>query len=74
MSQLQSHTQHRGIGGTGHGGQHWMMLACCIPMLLVAVALVVTGVVSAGAIVYALVCVAMMGVMMAGMGHGHGDN
>jgi len=44
MSQLQSHTQHRGIGGTGHGGQHWMMLACCIPMLLVAVALVVTGV------------------------------
>ena len=29
---------------------------------------------SAGAIGYALVCVAMMGVMMAGMGHGHGDN
>ena len=44
MSQLQSHTQHRGIGGTGHGGQHWMMLACCIPMLLVAITLICFGI------------------------------
>jgi hypothetical protein len=74
MSQLQSHTQHRGIAGTRHGGHHRMMLACCIPMLLVAVALVLTGVASAGAIVYALVCAALMAVMMAGIGDGSGHN
>jgi hypothetical protein len=70
MSQLQSHMQHRGVAGTRHGGHRWMMLACCIPMLLIAIGLVVTGVASAAAILYALACV----VMMAGMGHGHGDN
>jgi len=74
MSQLQSHTQHRGIAGTRHGGHHWMMLACCIPMLLVAVALVLMGVANAGAIVYALVCVAVMAVMTVGMGDGSGHN
>jgi hypothetical protein len=74
MSQLQSHTEHRGVAGTQHGGHRWMMLACCIPMLLVVVALVLTGVASAGAILYALVCVAMMAVMMAGMGHSSGHN
>ena len=37
-----------------------MMLACCIPMLLIVGALVVTGVAGTGAIVYALVCTAMM--------------
>jgi hypothetical protein len=39
-------------------------------MLLIAVMLVVSGVANAGAIVFALVCTAMMAVMMAGMGHG----
>ena len=74
MSQLQSHTKHRGVPATPHDGHHWMMLACCIPMLLIVIALVVTGVVSASAILYALACVAMMAVMMAGMGRGHSDN
>ena len=74
MSQLQSQTRHRAVAGARHRGHRWMMLACCIPMLLVVIALVATGVASASAIVYALACVAMMGVMMAGMGHGSGDN
>lgn len=74
MSQPQSHTQHGDVAATHHSGHRWMMLACCIPMLLIALALVLTGVASASTIIYALVCVAMMTVMMAGMGHSHGDN
>ena len=56
----------------GHAGHGLLMVACCIPMLLIAVALVATGVVGAGFIVYALVCTAMMAVMMLGMSHGDG--
>jgi hypothetical protein len=54
----------------GHGGHGWLMIACCIPMLVVAVALVVTGVVGAGFIFAALMCTAMMALMMRGMSHG----
>ena len=60
--------------GPGHGGHGWMMIACCIPMLLIAVVLVGTGVVSAGFLVFALACTAMMALMMRGMhgsGHAH---
>ena len=62
----------------GAGARHsWMMIACCIPMLAIAVALVVTGVVSPGFLVIALLCTAMMAMMMRGGGHsgshgGHG--
>lgn len=45
-----------------------MMIACCIPMLVIAVALVVTGVVSIGVLVFAVACTAMMALMMRGMG------
>ncbi len=34
-----------------------MMLACCIPVLVVALVLVLTGTVGAGAVVFALACV-----------------
>ena len=37
-----SHDAHGGMTHAGHG---WMMIACCIPMLIVAIALVATGVV-----------------------------
>jgi hypothetical protein len=44
-------------------------------MLVTAVALVVTGVVSAGFIVFAVLCTAMMAFMHKGMGHGgHGGH
>jgi hypothetical protein len=52
----------------GHGGHRWMMLACCVPMLVIAIVLVATGVVGSGFIVVALACTAMMAMMMRGMG------
>ncbi|MEK7425090.1 MAG: hypothetical protein AAB131_14765 [Actinomycetota bacterium] len=51
----------------GHG---WMMVACCIPMLVIAVLLVATGAASPGFLVVALGCTAMMALMMRGMDHG----
>ena len=50
-----------------HGGHVWMMIACCIPMLAIAIALVASGVVSPGLLVVALACTAMMALMMGGM-------
>lgn len=49
-------------GGGGHN--HWMMLACCVPMIAVAIGLVVAGVVSAGFLIVAIGCLAMMAMMM----------
>jgi hypothetical protein len=58
-------------GHAGHGGHGLMMLVCCIPMILIAVALVATGAAGSGAIVGALLCTAMMAVMMFTMPGGH---
>ncbi len=58
MSEQQNH---------GHGGHGWMMIACCIPMLVIAVALVATGAVGVGWLFAALMCTAMMAMMMRGM-------
>ena len=56
-----------------HGGHsRWMMIACCIPMLAIAVVLVATGVAGVGFIVVAVMCTAMMALMMGGMSHGEG--
>ena len=49
---------------TVHGHPGWMMIACCIPMLVIAVALVATGVASAGLLLTAVLCTALMAVMM----------
>ena len=59
--------------GHGHGGRHrLLMLVCCLPMLLIVVVLVATGVAGTGAIVYAVLCTAMMALMMIAMpGHKH---
>ena len=54
-------------GHAGHGGHGWMMIACCIPMLVIAVALVATGVASPGFLFVAVMCTAMMAMMMRGM-------
>jgi hypothetical protein len=53
----------------GHGRHGWMMIACCIPMLAIALVLVATGVVSPGFLFVAVACTAMMALMMRGMGH-----
>lgn len=58
---------HAGHGGSGPG-HRWLMILCCIPMIAIAVALVVTGVVGIGFVLVALACVAMMALMMSGMG------
>jgi hypothetical protein len=53
--------------GHGHG---WLMIACCIPMLAIAIALVATGVVNPGFLFFAIVCTAMMALMMRAMSGG----
>lgn len=59
----------------GHRGHGWMMMACCVPMLVIAVVLVATGVVSSGFLVTAVACTVMMAVMMRMMpGHDNGDH
>ena len=49
------------------GRSHWLMAACCLPMVALVVALVATGVVSAGFLIVAGMCVTMMGLMMFAM-------
>jgi hypothetical protein len=56
-----------------HGGHGWMMIACCIPMLMIAIALVATGTASPGFLAVAVGCTLMMALMMRGMGHGGDD-
>ena len=53
----------------GHG---WMMIACCLPLIMLAAALAATGVVGVGAVLGAVMCIAMMGVMMAAVSRGSG--
>jgi hypothetical protein len=54
-------------GRGGHNGHGLMMIACCIPMLVIAVLLVATGVASPGFLLAAIACTAMMAFMMRGM-------
>ncbi|MDA8267734.1 MAG: hypothetical protein M0013_05090 [Actinomycetota bacterium] len=65
------HEGHQ-VGHDGHGGHHWMMMACCVPMVVIVLALVATGTVSVGFILFAVLCVGMMALMMRGMDHGSG--
>ena len=60
------HDDHGNHGGHGH----WMMIACCIPMVVIAIVLVATGVAGAGFIFAAIICTAMMWMMMRGMSQG----
>ena len=65
-----AHAGHETHGA--HSGHSWMMMACCVPMLIIVVVLVATGVASAGLLFGAVLCIAMMGMMMKMMGHGDG--
>jgi len=73
LGQLPSSAQDSPGGHAGHGGHSWMMIACCIPMLAIAVALVATGVASPGFLLVAVLCTAMMALMMRGM-HAEGPD
>ena len=66
-SQIDSEPRHH--GGWGHS---LMMLACCVPLVLVVVGLVLSGAAGSGAVLYALLCTAMMAAMVFMMpGHRH---
>jgi len=61
-------------GEQGHRGHsRWLMIACCIPMLAIAVALVAAGG-GGGFLIIAIVCTVMMAMMMLGMSHGGDDD
>jgi hypothetical protein len=53
-----------------HSGHASIMIACCIPILVVAITLVATGVVGSGLIFAAIMCTAMMAMMMRMMSGG----
>lgn len=66
-----SHAEgQEGGHGNSHSHSHWMMIACCVPMLLVAVVLLAGGA-GVASLAPAVICVAMMGLMMAGMSRMH---
>lgn len=68
------HTDHQAAKTKGHGGHsRWMMVACCVPMLLIAVAIVASGA-GWGFLIVAATCTAMMALMMGGMSHGIRDD
>jgi hypothetical protein len=60
--------QHGGYGG--HPRHAWMMTARCIPILVVAITLVATGVAGYGLIFATIMCTAMMAMMMRMMSGG----
>jgi hypothetical protein len=63
-----------GASRRSRGGHGWMMIACCIPMLVIAGILVATGVASPGFLAAAVGCTLIMALMMRGMGHNGGDD
>jgi len=70
MSQLETkQTEQRG----GHSAHGWMMMICCIPMLVIAIVLVATGVAGVGFIFVAIMCTVMMMMMMRMMMPGDQD-
>jgi hypothetical protein len=61
-------------GHGAHGGHGWMMMICCIPMIVIAIVLVAAGVASPSFLLAAGACTAMMALMMRGMDHGAGHD
>lgn len=69
------HGSHGVHSGHGSSARHWlMMFACCVPMILIVGALYFFGSLSFGAVVAALVCVAVMPLMHGGMHHGDAED
>ena len=50
---------------------HWRMWLMCLPMVLLVGALIATGRLGLGGLIYAAGCLLMMGLMMAWMNHGN---
>jgi hypothetical protein len=60
--------------GKAHSGHGWMMIVCCIPMLVIAIVFVATGVAGVGFVFAAIMCTAMMVMMMRMMSGGDGHD
>ncbi len=67
----QDHPTTPGDTGRPHHGHRWMMLACCVPMLVIVAVLLATGTAGSGAIIFAVACVGIMTAMMLAMPRGH---
>ena len=67
MSQLQTPQSDQHARRRGHIGHGLLMIVCCIPILMIAIVLVATGVASASFLLAAIACTVMMGMMMAMM-------
>lgn len=61
-------------GGQASHRHGWMMIICCVPMLVAVVALAALGVISPGFVAIAVACAVLMGLMMAGMSGGDGQS
>ena len=61
--------EHQASPEVEHAGHSWAMIACCIPMLVIALILVATGVVSVAFLIFAVACTLMMALMMRGPDH-----
>lgn len=63
------HDGHGDHGGHGRYGRHrLMMIACCVPMLAIAAALVATGAISVSFLLFAIACTTLMFLMHGGSG------
>ncbi len=71
-----TNTDHEGHSQKGHGGpggHRWMMIARCIPIIVIVAPLIAVGAISAVWVLFAVACVGMMAMMMRGMNHGGHD-
>jgi hypothetical protein len=70
MNSLDTKWSDQHVRHGGPSGHAWMMIACCIPILVVAITLVATGVVGYGLTFATMMCTAMMAMMMRMMSGG----
>ena len=54
-----------------HRSHRWLMLACCVPMLVIVAVLLISGTAGIGAVIFAVACVGIMTAMMLAMPRGH---
>lgn len=74
MSAPGGHGPHEPDSSKGSGGHgRWMMIACCVPMLAIAAIIAISGA-GLGFLAIALVCTALMVLMMGSMSHGGGGD
>lgn len=57
--------------GKGHRGHGFLMIRCCIPMLVIVGVLAATGAIGFGVIAFAVLCTVMMAIMMVAMPGSH---